>query len=538
MKQRGARGLRAVILMVLAAAALALAVYVQAEASGALRAAYRTPEAIQKLCAARTESSQLLQDIFIDGTQLVRDSETGVFYYSLPQKKSTAGQSLAYTGKKGVRLVIQKEFEGQELPAGGTLALFAYTKTEWQKLQLVCTTLPIMKIDAEADAEDIQKETDTAFTMTLYDNRCAAGMPVVQALGTMHVRGRGSSNYPKKGYRLTLQHGNGEENDMALLGLRTDGDWILYADYAEIDKVHQVYTAKLWQEGCGQDNEFGVDNSNEYQFLELFLNGRYWGLYALGYPIDKKQWQLSEGEYSYFKGNPMEYETHTDYTTPGEVPGYELAGGEEDRPAEEIWQPLNDYYSTLLYTDWENREVLYTLADTNNAIDTWLFIDLIQGKDQMLDDERLYNLFITAKNTEEGQKILYTPWDFDRTWGYVLGENNSNNFELTPKDHVTMTLNPVNRLIEWEETRMIGAVQQHWKELRRQAWSDENVQRLMDDYETALFASGVYERDHERWPDGGYDPAQTDLSEFRKYVAERFTEMDRYVAALGTKEAA
>ncbi len=521
-------------------AAAGLCACMQRAKPGTVRAAYCEPQSAEKLCAARTEAARpLVESISIGGTALVQDCEDGTFYFSLPQGENTAEQTLVCAGEPGVKLAIQHDFEGQELPGGSTLALFAYTQAEYQKLTLVCTTLPIMKIDAEKDAEKIDKETSTPFVMTLYDNRPSVGLSVVQAEGTMHVRGRGSSNYPKKGYRLTLRHSNGEENDVALLGLRTDGDWILYADYAETDKVRQVYTAKLWQEGCGADNEFGVQNSNEYKFLELFLNGRYWGLYALGYPIDSKQWQLSEGEYSYFKNNPMVYETDPDYTIPGEVPGYELAGGgTQGEEINDIWQPLNDYYYTLLYTDWENRDVLYDLADANNAIDSWLFTDLIQGADQMLDDNRLYNYYLTSKKTKEGRKILFTPWDFDRTWGYVLGENNSNNFELTPKDHVTMTLNPVNRLIEWEETRMIKAVQQHWKLLRKNAWSDENVQRLLDGYEADVFASGVYERDHARWPDGGYTPGQNDLRDFRAYIKDRFAEMDRYVAALGSKEAA
>lgn len=153
----------------------------------------------------------------------------------------------------------------------------------------------------------------------------------------------------------------------------------------------------------------------------------------------------------------------------------------------------------------------------------------------MLSDERLYNFFITVKQSDEGARVLYTPWDFDRTWGYVLGKNNSNNLELTPKDHVEMTLNPVDRLMAWEETDMIEAVQKHWKELRKTSWSNENVQALLDGYEQDIFSSGVYERDYERWPDSAHNVGQTDLKEFRKYVAERFAEMDKYIDKLGIK---
>ena len=508
-----------------------------ARAQHTARALFCTQKKIEAVQENRTQNKDdLIETISIDGVPLLKDQEAGNFYYSIPKGQETGKLAISWTGKDRVKLAILQNFEGKDLPSGQTVELIAYTKTEWQKIKLICTPLPIMSLETEENEEEIPKETSVPVQMILYDNHEKAGLYQVNAEGTIHVRGKGSSNYPKKGYRLTLTHSNGEENDMALLGLRTDGDWILYADYAETDKVRQVYTAKLWKEGCGQDNEFGVQTGNEYKFLELFLNGRYWGLYALGYPIDQKEWQLSEGEYSYFKENPMVTETELDYSQPGEVPGYELAGGKtEGKQTDEIWQPLKNYYATLFDTLWEDRAVLYTLADQNNAIDAWLFIDLIQGKDQMLSDERLYNLFITVKQSEEGNKVLYTPWDFDRTWGYVLGKDNANILELTPKDHVEMTLNPIDRLMAWEETDMIEAVQKHWKELRQTKWSNENVQALLDGYEQDIFASGVYERDYERWPDSGHNDGQTDLKEFRKYVADRFAEMDKYIDELGIK---
>ena len=516
------------------AAAAVLAACAQSARPGTVRALLCSPEKFESLQAGRTPSeTALVTGLSIGGTQLVQDRETGVYFYSLPQGAQGDAPRVSFAGKNGTKLKILQDFAGKALPSGGTVQLLAYTKTEYQTLQLVCTPLPILSIWADTDPDRIEKNPDVPMSLTLYDNRASAGVPVVQATGTMHVRGRGSTNYPKKGYRLELTHTNGQENDMALLGLRSDGDWILYAGYAETEKVRQVFSAKLWHEGCSTDNEFGVPNSNDYKFLELFLNGRYWGLYALGYPIDNKQWQLQEGEYAYFKVNPLVWEPEQDYTEGGKTPGYELAGGaDQDSEDEQVWQPLNDYYQTFFSAEWEDRQVLYTLADEKNAIDTWLFIDLIQGVDQMLDEGRLYNMYLVAKKGEGGTKILYTPWDFDRTWGFVLGENNTNYLGLEPEDHVQMTLNPVEKLIAWEEKDMIRAVYEQWQVLRAGAWSNENVQALLDGCEQDIFASGAYDRDYARWPDSGHNDGQTDLSDFRTYVAGRFREMDSHIQGL------
>lgn len=501
---------------------------------GTVAAALCSPDRAQSLLDSRTLSREpLVQQLRIGGTVLLQDSETGIYYYSLPRGVSAGTLTLEAQGAAGVQLAVVRQAEGQVLPEGGTAELLAYTDTQVQSLTLVCTTLPLMSLQTEENADDIAQETDTPVSMTLYDNRENAGAAVVTGAGTIHVRGRGSSNYPKKGYRLCLAQSDGSENDMALLGLRADGDWILYADYAETDKVRQVFSARIWKDGCAGQNEFGADNANDYKFLELFLNGRYWGLYALGYPIDAKQLGIAEGEYSYFKDDPLVWETGVDYTEAGEVPGYELAeGGEDGNAPDEAWQALRDYYQTLLYAPWEERESLYRSADMTNAVDMWLYLDLIQGRDQVLDQERLYNVYITSKKTEESAKMLFTPWDFDRTWGTGLGDNNETVMIYTPADHVTMVLNPAYRLMLYEEDAVFALVKSRWQELRQGGWSTENVMALLDSYEGDVFGSGAYGRDYERWPESGHNDGQTDLSDFRDYVLERFAEMDRYIETL------
>ena len=59
-----------------------------------------------------------------------------------------------------------------------------------------------------------------------------------------------------------------------------------------------------------------------------------------------------------------------------------------------------------------------------------------------------------------------------------------------------------------------------------------SVQALLDGCEQDIFASGAYDRDHARWPDSGHNDGQTDLSDFRTYVAGRFREMDSHIQGL------
>lgn len=512
-------------------AALGLAACAVSAKPGTVQSLFCSEKKIESLQSARTESrEELVENIFIGGVPLMKDQGTGQFYYSMPKSQKNGEQEISWSKKDRVKLAILQNFEGKDLPSGQTVELIAYTKTEWQKIELVCTPLPIMSLQVEGDAEAIEKYESSPVQMTLMDNRETAGLHTVQSAGAIHVRGVGSARFPKKGYRLTLRHGNGEENDMALLGLRNDGDWILYAGYTETEKVRQVFSTKIWREGCGKNNSFGVQNSNDYRYLELFLNGRYWGLYALGYPIDAKQLHIGEGEYIFSKQDFLVSESGIDFDTEAEIPGYEIMAGDTvNTDWASIWKPIKSYYKTLLAKESTNAE-LKALADENSAIDAWLFTNLIQGVDQVLDEGTLYNYRLTTKQTKEGVKILFTPWDFDLSWGAVSAENPES--MLSPEENILMNLNPVHSLLQRGDAETLMAVENRYKALREGAWSEESMMELIDGYEEDIFASGAYERDFTRWPESAHHAGQTDLSEFKKYVAKRLESMDVFMNGL------
>ncbi len=518
-------------ILLMLAAVLALTACAGSAKPGTVRSLFCSGKKIELLQAERSESQEeLVENLSIGGVLLVKDQETGRFYYSMPKNQKTGNQEIFWPQKDRVKLAIPQNFEGDNLPSGQTVELMAYTKTEWQKIELVCTPLPIMSLQVEGDADSIEKYESSPVQMTLIDNRETAGMHTVQSAGTIHVRGVGSARFPKKGYRFTLRHGNGEENDMALLGLRNDGDWILYAGYTETEKVRQVFSAKIWREGCGKNNSFGVQNSNDYRYLELFLNGRYWGLYALGYPIDAKQLNIGEGEYIFSKQDFLVSESGIDFDTEAEIPGYEIMAGDTvNTDWASIWKPIKSYYKTLLKKD-STTEELKALADEGSAIDAWLFTNLIQGVDQVLDEGTLYNYRLTTKQTEKGVKILYTPWDFDLSWGAVSAENPE--AMLSPEENVLMNLNPVHSLLQRGDAETLASVETRYQELRKGAWSEEAMMELIDGYEEDIFTSGAYERDSARWPESSHHAGQTDLSEFRAYVAKRLAAMDSFMQGL------
>jgi len=395
---------------------------------------------------------------------------------------------------------------------------------------LVFTTLPLLNLSYEGvmDEQSVLK-----MEMSLFDNRQYASNRVVEAGGEIRIRGRYTRNFPKLGYKITLYDesvgGHRRERDQSLLGMRQDGDWILYAAYNDQEKIRNVFCSNLWKESCATNNVFGLDNGMEYKYIELFLNGEYWGLYALGYPIDSKQLQLNGiGEYTYKKSDPYLSELSIDFNVKGAVQGYEIKEMGVNRV--ESWEPLKRYYKAMLQEDAKYSE-LRKVVDINNSIDIFLFINMIQGIDHanLRGDNIIHNIYMTNKVSPDGNEeiMLYTPWDMDRTWGYGFGDYDS--YQVTPDQNVIMQTNPVYLLLQQNDEDMKQRLVQRYRELRQGAWSDEHLMHLTYVYENQIFDSGAFLRDKEKWPNGIYINEQHRLNLFRRHILDRMICLDAYV---------
>lgn len=406
-----------------------------------------------------------------------------------------------------------------------------YTNNEYREYAIVYTSLPVIEIDTRS--ERIGDE-DVPMRFTLADNR-GSTTRLITSEGVIHVRGNSTRNDPKNNYRITLYQQNSDrENDTSLLGLRADGDWLLYAAYGDQEKVRNVFSSNLWMDSCARNNSFGLVNGMEYRYTELILNGSYWGLYALGYPIDAKQMNIvpdQRMEYDEFLFKKTSWGSTV--KTDARSDGYELQFNAEEFVLNNGLSVLDRYYAGLLHPSAENLNDLYLHTDIDTAVDIYLFLMLVQGNDHVIPGtDSVKNIFVTVKVNEDWNRIiLFTPWDLDTVWGNGFFEGSAEHeytVQATDNRYI-MRLNPVYRLLAMGDRGMEERVRGRYVELRAAEWSDEALARRLDDLERDIFGSGAFSRDKARWPEGSYVEAETGLCEFRAYVTERMSAMDAWV---------
>ena len=500
------------------------------------------------IVSARLESSDnMLQALIFDEETLFFDSKADVFYYSLLKGNSDSyNPYIEYKSDKKISLaVLGHNITEEDIRNNFTNKLLVYDDSTYKEYSLKCTTLPMLNISCGGAV--ISDTGDTPMKITLFDNSKNAAKRVTYSDGNIHVRGGTTKRYPKLGYKISLTQkslgDNNRKNHTSLLGMRKDDDWILYSAYNDQEKIRNVFSSNLWQYSCACDNEYGINTGIEYKYIELFMDGEYWGLYALGFPIDEKQLEIAQDSNKAILFQKYFWDNESYLRFNGKrIEGYELKSVSDTLDYDAMtdkWSLLIDYYRNL-YNNSENNEFLYGGIDINNAIDTYLYLNLIQAQDN-IDGNLIKNIYITIKEDKGCLKAIYSPWDLDTTWGNSWsgeGDNFTLKYDVSAGYNQVMESGYLYQLIMNKDPDIWPLIIDKYNKLRSTVWSNEFICFLLDKYEEDIYYSGAYLRDMERWADGTYADAQDGLSTFRKFVLDRLDEYDEYykrIEALDSK---
>lgn len=478
--------------------------------------------------------SNLITSIKFNDYEIVYDNANCTYYYSLIESLDNKyNPNVNYkTNKKDLKIAMSKQITDEVIENNTVINILVYNDIEFSIYNLKCTSLPLLNIVCSESPDNISKQEDTDMNLYLFDNSKSTKKRITRSDGKIHVRGAITALFEKKGYKISLTQeslgNNTRKNFVSLLGMRQDDDWILYAAYNDQEKVRNVFATNLWYESCSQNNIFNINNGNQYKYVELFLNNEYWGLYALGYPIDEKQLNIdSDTEYMFKKLQYDEAELNVVEQETIEMSNYELVNNTKDK--EMAWNSLKNYYITLFKSKDINE--LYNISDINNLIDYYLFTEVIQANDNPR-EMYLKNVFLTIKNHNNKQVILYTPWDYDMSMGNIFsagGYNYTLPYYVGIEQHIDFKLNAIGFLQELNDTKINELIKNRYSELRKTYWSEGYLEQIISEYSKQIYDSGAFKRDRDRWPDGSYNYENEKLTKFKSYVFERLKYTDRFV---------
>lgn len=445
------------------------------------------------------------------------DSQRKTFYVPVNMEEDTWETLDFMSGQPEYEILFFEDvikYDKKEIVSKGEkIPVLVYNDKEYSSYYVAFSGLPLIDLTTN---EGMWQENITG-NVTFYDTDFTVN-GVKESAYNAHLRGNTSRMYPKKGYKLNLVKQTASDtivnNKQSIFGMREDDDWILYAMYNDESKIRDRLCIDIW-------NEFGaktVSDKSTYGtnliYVEVFADDSYCGLYGLMEPIDAKQLNLSSEDYLYKRKNPsgLIYEDFLNAKNPYEmIHGFEIKEGVLDTKA---WQPMAELSYLVYHTsDEEFAENVENYMDVDNAMRMWLFMQIITGHDQ-----RAKNVFYAAKYEREGYKFYFAPWDMDLTWGNVsVGEVNPlyTDFEWETYDD-DIPWETADRLIFLNANGAADKMQELYKQLRKTILSDEQLKEHILKLDYQLRASGAYERDRERWPEGAHTDNYQKLLNYAK----------------------
>lgn len=280
------------------------------------------------------------------------------------------------------------------------------------------TSLPIIHIQSE----NISTEFSNGHFL-FYDP--ADSVPLAFDID---VRWRGATTLarPKKSYAVKLKDAKGEKLNHSFLSLRSDNSWILDAMSIDKARMRNRISTDLWNDFSTASYIRAFEptalNGTRGQFVEVFYNHRYQGVYCMTEKIDRKQLQLRKFKNGQMRG--VLYKTNKWNTLVATSPiptntqsiwnGIEISypNLEDGEPVD--WSPLLQIMDFLTNSSAsELRRELPQRIDLDVWRDYFLFIELLLAEDNDCKNQCVY--FYDATNSSSLFGIA--PWDLDHSWG-------------------------------------------------------------------------------------------------------------------------
>lgn len=333
----------------------------------------------------------------------------------------------------------------------------------------------------------------------------------IYSTGMMRLRGSTSLSFEKKSYKVELN------DKISLLGMNSDDDWILDALYTDKSKIRNKLSSDLWNL---VNNNQKINNDINGEFVEVFIDNQYKGLYVLKEKVDKKITGVeSDGLLAksvahatdavineFISGDALvvEFDENT------KLENYEIKYY-TDVSIENFVNKLSNYYK---YDDFNSINDSF---DISNYINYHVFIIFINGVDNITKNQ-YYSM------SDNDSKILITPWDLDLTFG--IDYCYSCDLKSIDAFHNYYNLNWIDNNIVCnidDETKVI--LKQRYWELRESVITMDTINGYLDSYKKLLVDSGAALRDSDRWYE--YD-IEFEIERIREWAEKRIDFLDEY----------
>ncbi|MGB4849468.1 MAG: CotH kinase family protein [Saprospiraceae bacterium] len=248
----------------------------------------------------------------------------------------------------------------------------------------------------------------------------------------IEIRGASSSGYPQTPYGLETRTVDGADNNISLLGMPEESDWVLLSNFNDRSLIRNTLSSKLFE-------DMG-EYAPRMRLCEVLLDSMYKGIYVFGEKIkrDKNRVNIAKLDTSDTSGDNLTggYILQQNYWNPStsfqsnyspiDHPGfdvhfvYEYPKPDVIKDEQKIYiASYVDSLETALYSsDFTDPDIGYRkYLDEKSFINYFLLNELARNNDGFKK-----SVFFYKDRNSNGGKLKAGPiWDFDWAWKNMYG---------------------------------------------------------------------------------------------------------------------
>lgn len=441
---------------------------------------------------------------------LTTSSPTAAIYYTLDESSPTTGSTLYSNSITIDATTMVRAIAVEPGLAAGPVVSATYVKLA-SDLTSFTSDLPVIVLD-NFDSGSVPNNVKQHAFLGLFEPDEISGRTSLDDAASIttrsgiKIRGSSTQNQPKKNFSVEFWDEQGEDRSLDVLGLPSDGDWILHAPYS-FDR--SIIRNPLIYELSNQAGRYAVRT----RFVEVFVNTNggdlsyvndYVGVYVLMEKIETGRDRVDINKISPSDVTEPDisggYIVKIDRLDPGDG-GFNGGGiqmGFVDPNEEDVLQIQKDWIKQY-YDDFDTALDGPDFADPQLGyanyidVDSWIDHNIFNVLMKNVDALRLSTYMFKPENG----KIEAGPiWDFDRSADSYDGRDNATDTWKGTGDATDyFSWGWWDRLFDdpnfWQQWV------DRWQELRETVLSTENMHAVIDSMTAELTESAA--RNFDRW---------------------------------------
>lgn len=364
------------------------------------------------------------------------------------------------------------------------------------------------------------------------------------------IKWRGGStntaNKHKRNYKIKTLNEKGKKQEISLLGMREDNNWILDAGQVDLFRVRNRIATEIWNDFATKpyyaSKEPKAKSGVAGKVVEVILNNEYRGIYSLTEAMDRKElklkkyddknqefhgqlWKVSSWDKAQFWNIDKDYDN-----TQETWHAFETKYPDIDDVNPTDYSPLYEAIDFVANSNDETfKKEVADYFDIPVLIDYQLFLETLKPI-----DNSGKNMYWGIYDIAKSKKLTLAIWDLDASVGQdwhcsapLHPDYVSPDTELGIKE----AFNLYTRLSTLNVDNYNQKVSDRYHELRKTYFSEENLISKYQGYYNMLVKSGAANREETKWSEdsdiGGYPlNFKEEIEYIKNWITKRLNYLD------------